>query len=321
MSMKIRIISAEDVQQLLPMGEAIHVMRAAFAQLSAGRAVLPQRLCMDTKRGTSLMMPAYLEHTGDCCIKVVSVYDDNPSLGLPAVTGVVAVLDAETGLPRALLDAHQLTLIRTGATGGLAADLLARTDAETVAVIGAGEQGLAQLQGVLEVRRIRHVYVIDRSSSAAAKFVVEVANWPDPPALEVMDEPREAVRKADIVITATNSGTPVFDGRDLAPGTHLTGMGSYKPQTREVDEVAVKRSRVIVDCREAASVEAGDLIMAGVTDFVELGEVINGKEPARRNDDEITFFKTVGVAVQDAAASRVVVDKAEQSGLGTVVCL
>jgi len=113
----------------------------------------------------------------------------------------------------------------------------------------------------------------------------------------------------------------VFDGRDLRPGTHVTAVGAYKPQVREVDEVTVGRARVIVDSRAACMVEAGDLIIAGVTEVVELGDVINGKEPARATDDEITLFKTVGIAVQDAAASRVVADRAQQLGLGTLVRL
>ena len=319
--MEIRIISAEDVVKLLPMGEAIEVMRAAFAQLSAGKVNLPQRLHLDTQRGNTLLMTAYLEETDDCCVKIVSTYNDNPSQGLPSVTGLVTVIDAQTGIPRALLDGHSLTSIRTGATGGLAADLFARKDAQTVLVIGAGEQGHAQLEGIINVRSIRQVYLTDRNRPAAERFAADIAQWPDPPQVEVVDRPHDVIGRADIVVTATNSSTPVFDGRDLRPGTHVTAVGAYKPQVREVDEVTVGRARVIVDSRAACMVEAGDLIIAGVTEVVELGDVINGKEPARATDDEITLFKTVGIAVQDAAASRVVADRAQQLGLGTLVRL
>ena len=317
--MKIRILSAKDVFQLLPMREAIEVMRTAFAQFSAGKVNLPQRLPLETRRGTSLMMPAYLEETGDCCVKVVSIYNDNPSQGLPVITGLVMVIDPETGLPRAVLDAHSLTSIRTGAAGGLAADLLAREDAQTLTVIGAGEQGRTQVQAVLEVRPIQRVFLVDSNRSVAEKLASEIAQWPDPPAVTLTDHAHEAVQAADIVVTATTAATPVFDGRDLKGGAHVTAVGSYKPHVQEVDEVTVKGARVFVDSREACLAEAGDLIVAGVTDVVELGEVINGKATARRHDEERTLFKTVGIAVQDAAASRVVVDRAEQLGSGTVV--
>jgi len=249
------------------------------------------------------------------------VYNDNPKRYLPVITGVVLVLDPQTGLPKALLDGHGLTSIRTGAVGGLAADLFARKDAQTVVLIGAGEQGRWQLQGLSEVRPIRRVYLVDRARSAADRLAGEIARWPDPPAVEIVDDPREAVPRADVVIAATTSSVPVFDGGDLQRGTHVTAVGSYQPETREVDQVTVERSRVIVDSRSAALVEAGDLNSLNETDVIELGEVVNGQQPARQNDDEITFFKSVGVAVQDAVAARVVADRAEELEVGTVVDL
>jgi len=319
--MKIRIVSATHVERLLSMTQAVELMRTAFAQLSAGQVQMPLRPHVNTPDGTSLVMPAYLEQTGDLCVKVVSVYNDNPKRYLPVITGVVLVLDPQTGLPKALLDGHGLTSIRTGAVGGLAADLFARKDAQTVVLIGAGEQGRWQLQGLSEVRPIRRVYLVDRARSAADRLAGEIARWPDPPAVEIVDDPREAVPRADVVIAATTSSVPVFDGGDLQRGTHVTAVGSYQPETREVDQVTVERSRVIVDSRSAALVEAGDLNSLNETDVIELGEVVNGQQPARQNDDEITFFKSVGVAVQDAVAARVVADRAEELEVGTVVDL
>ncbi len=319
--MELRILSAEDVERSLSMREAIALMRTAFAQLSAGQVTVPQRLRLDTRDGCTLFMPAYLRQTGDCCVKVVSVYGGNSARGLPSVTGIVVVLDSETGLPLALLDAQRLTSLRSGAAGGLAADLLARKDARTVALFGAGEHARAQLQGVLAVRRVERVYLFSRTRASAERLAAAIASWPGAPAVELVGRPGDAVRRADIVIAATTSNVPVFDGADLRPGTHVTGVGSYTPQMREVDETTVRRSRVIVDSREAALTEAGDLIQAGVSDVFEIGEILTGKAPGRQDDEEITFFKSVGVAAQDAAASRGVLERAERLGLGKRVVL
>src|SRR5262249_35796233 len=177
--------------------------------------------------------------------------------------------------------AHRLTSLRSGAAGGLAADLLARRDARTVALFGAGEQARAQLQGVLAVRGIERVFLFSRTRGSAERLAAEVTSRPGAPAVERAARQGEAVGRADLVIAATTSCTPVFDGADLRPGTHVTGVGSYTPQMREVDEATVRRSRVVVDSREAALAEAGDLIQAGVTDVVEIGDIVNGKPPVR----------------------------------------
>jgi ornithine cyclodeaminase/alanine dehydrogenase-like protein (mu-crystallin family) len=228
----------------------------------------------------------------------------------------VLVLDGETGQPRAVMDGQELTSIRSGAAGGLAAKLLAREDAKTVAVFGAGHQARAQLAGVRAVRAIERVLIVGRSRESAERLAVELG---DELRVEVITDPAVAVRAADIVITATSSSEPVFDGRDLQPGVHITAVGAYKPTMRELDSEAVTRARVIVDHRAAALAEAGDLICADVTEFVELGEVVAGTKLGRQKREEITLFKSVGVAVQDAAAAQAVCDAAEKSGSGTLV--
>jgi ornithine cyclodeaminase/alanine dehydrogenase-like protein (mu-crystallin family) len=325
MIMKIRILTADQVREALPMSKAIEAMKQAFGQLSAHQADIPLRGRLATEKGVTLLMPAYLHQSRELAIKIVSVYGDNPRLGLPTVTGLVMVLDPETGMPLALMEGTSLTAIRTGAAGGLAADLLSRKDAGTVALFGAGVQGKSQIQGVMSVRPIRKVWILDASLDQAEKLAAEMATWPSPPEIAVIKssgrDARQAVSQADIVVAATTSLKPLFDGNDLKPGTHVTGVGSFTPQMQEIDAVTVRRARVVVDSREACMAEAGDLIIAGASISAEIGEIVNGIFPPRQNDQEITFFKTVGVAVQDAAAAAAVLAQAIEKGLGSLVSL
>lgn len=317
--MQIRILTHDDVQAALPMPEAIDIMKNAFGQLSAGNATVPLRSKISSDRGDTLLMPAYLRSSQDLGIKIVSIYKDNLSLGLPTVTAIAIVLDPQTGLPKALIDGDSLTAIRTGATGGLASELLSRRNSKTVALFGAGVQGRAQLQGVMTVRSITQVNLIDLSLSAAQKLADEISTWASAPTVNLVSNPREAIQDADIIITATTSSDPVFNGNDLRPGTHITGVGSYTPQMREVDEITVGRAMIVVDSREACLSEAGDIIIPKAAIDAEIGEIINGFKKGRQTDHEITFFKTVGVAVEDAAAAAAILAEAEENGLGTVI--
>ena len=317
--MQIRILTHDDVQAALPMPEAIDIMKNAFGQLSAGNATVPLRSKISSDRGDTLLMPAYLRSSQDLGIKIVSIYKDNLSLGLPTVTAIAIVLDPQTGLPKALIDGDSLTAIRTGATGGLASELLSRRNSKTVALFGAGVQGRAQLQGVMTVRSITQVNLIDLSLSAAQKLADEISTWASAPTVNLVSNPREAIQDADIIITATTSSDPVFNGDDLRPGTHITGVGSYTPQMREVDEITVGRAMIVVDSREACLSEAGDIIIPKAAIDAEIGEIINGFKKGRQTDHEITFFKTVGVAVEDAAAAAAILAEAEENGLGTVI--
>lgn len=317
--MLIRILSSDDVKAALPIPKAIEIMKHAFGQLSAGKATVPLRSKISSDKGDTLLMPAYLHGSQDLGIKIVSIYKDNPSKDIPTVTAIMIVLDPQTGRPRALIEGDSLTAIRTGATGGLASDLLARRNAKTVALFGAGVQARAQLQGVIAVRSITRINLLDLSLSASQKLAAEIATWEEAPAVNLVSNSKEAIQDADIIITATTSSKPVFDGHGLKAGTHITGVGSYTPQMREVDETTVQRARIVVDSREACLAEAGDLIIPKATVDAELGEIINGIKPGRRSDEEITFFKTVGVAVEDAAAAAAILSEAETNGLGKVI--
>ena len=322
--MQIRILSADAVRACVDMPAAIDAMREAFAALSAQEATVPMRLALETEHGVSLFMPAHLRESGNAGAKVVSVNPGNAARGLPAIHAVVLVLDVLTGRPTALMDGTWLTALRTGAVGGLAADLLARSDAKTVALFGAGVQARTQLEAVRCVREITEVRVVSRSGASADRLAGEVVGVR---AVRV-DDANEAIEGADIIIAATSSSTPVFDGARVEPGTHVTGVGSYTLDMREVDTALVQRARIIVDQREAVMEEAGDIvgpIRDGVVDetviIAEIGEVVLGRVPGRTAASEITFFKSVGNAVQDVAVAARVLAAAESEGHGLVVDL
>lgn len=320
--MSIRILTAADVRAALPMSKAIEAMRHAYGQLSAGTAIAPPRQHITSDNGITLIMPAYLPERSEFGIKVVSVYDGNPSLDLPRITATVLVLDPITGSPKAFMDGASLTSIRTGAGGGLAADLLARKDAKTVGLFGAGVQARAQLQAVMAIRKIERVNLISRTTTSAQQLSAEILDWTDPPEVYLVSTPQEVVQNADIVLCTTTSAIPLFDGNDLQPGTHITAVGTFVPEKREVDTTTIRRAhRIVVDSREACLEEAGDLIIPNAEIDAEIGEIVNGDKQGRQSDDEITFFKSVGVAVQDAVAASAVLAEAEAKGLGTVVQL
>lgn len=317
--MKIRMLAAADVRAALPMPKAIEAMKQAYMQFSSGRSTVPLRTHLQTEKGISLLMPAYLHDSRNLGVKIISIYEGNPQRGLPTISATVMVLDPDTGFPLALIDGGSLTAIRTGAGGGAAADVLARRDANNVALFGAGVQARTQLLAVLAVRDIAEVSIIDPMAEARKRLAAEVATWPDAPRVILDRTPEEAVQAAHIVVTATTSPLPLFNGNDLKPGAHVTGIGTFTPDKREVDEVTVSRARVIVDSREACLEEAGDLIIPDAPIDAELGEVLNGDQPGRENEEQITFFKSVGIAVQDTMAAALVYTAAAEQGLGTEV--
>jgi alanine dehydrogenase len=328
--MDLLLLSAPEVKASLPMAEAIDAMKYAFAQLSAGRADAPLRTQMQIGReNATLVMPAHLAGSGDLAIKVVSVFPQNSMLGLPTIHALVLALDSATGMPLALLEGASLTAIRTGAVSGAATDLLARDDARIAAIYGAGVQARTQLEAVCTVRAIEEVRVYSPDRKQAEQFVAEMAGrGPIPTYIKVMPDADATAEDADIICTATTSSVPVFDGARLKPGVHINGIGSFLPSMQEIDTLTVQRSLVVVDSRAAALAEAGDLIIplqrGDITRehiIAELGEIVSGLHPGRIDADQITFFKSVGVAVQDAAAAGIALANAQSNGRGTTVSL
>ncbi len=327
--MRILILSAHDVRQALPIRDAVEAMKRAFAQLSTGQAEVPLRVPVHVPRhnGLTLFMPAYLAADDRMAVKIVSVFNDNPARGLPLIHALVVVIDAETGAPVAAIEGASLTALRTGAASGAATDLLARPDAAVVAVFGAGVQGRTQLEAVCAVRPVREAWVYDVDPQRARAYADEMGGRLGIP-VHVAASPAEAVRQADVVCTATTSSTPVFDDVDVRPGTHINAVGAYTPQMREIPTETVLRARVVIDHRAASLAEAGDLLipiregrMTEAHIWAELGEIAAGLQPGRTSPEEITLFKSVGVAVQDVAAAAAVLEAARRQNLGVEVAL
>lgn len=325
-------LSGRDLRQLISMRKAIDLVGGAFQDLSEGRALAPLRtpLVIRPERATTLVMPAFVPGAGALGVKVVSVFEDNPGRGLPTITALVAMFDDETGRPLAIIDGAYLTALRTGAVSGVATENLARKDATILTVFGAGVQAMTQALAVAEVRPLRQIHVVSRSRASQEQFIATAEqDWPDlAPLLSIDLDPAIAVREADIICTATTSREPVFDDADVQPGTHINGVGSFTPEMREIPSATIARAIVVVDQREAALKEAGDLIIPvreGVIDWShcsrELGHLLSGRVAGRVSDEQITVFKSVGNAIQDMAVGRFAFDEAERREIGQPISL
>jgi ornithine cyclodeaminase/alanine dehydrogenase-like protein (mu-crystallin family) len=325
------ILTADEVRLALPMDQAIVAMKSAYASLSSGTAVVPlrTRLPIPETEALGLFMPSFVDSQDGkaLAIKVVSLFPSNPSRGLPYIQAAVLVLDPETGRAIALLEGSSLTAIRTGAASGAAIDLLARPDSTSVAIFGAGAQGRTQLEAACTARNLETAFIYDSNVERAQAFAKELnGNGPIPRDIRIAGSAREAVEHADIICTATTSLRPVFQDKDLKAGAHISAVGSYRPDMQEVSAETVQRARVFVDSRSAALEEAGDLIQpmqARLFDeshiCAELGEVVLGQNPGRVSPEEITYFKSVGVAVQDAMAAQVALNNARKMNIGQEV--
>jgi ornithine cyclodeaminase len=331
MRVKIRFLSAHDVRKALPMSQAIEAMKSAYQQLSADQATVPlrSRLEVDNPPGVTLVMPAVLHGSGEMGVKIVSVFAQNPDRNLPTIHALVLALDPETGQPTAVLEGASLTALRTGAGSGAATDLLANQDTKVAAIFGSGAQARTQLEAICTVRPFEKVLVYSLDSEGAQRFISELAGQgPIPEDIAIAPDPKSAVHEADVICTATTSETPVFDGQDLKPGAHINAIGSFTPQMQEVDAGTVKKAALFVDSTEAVLAESGDLIQPiqqGILspDHIqaELGEVAAGNHPGRTQAGQITLFKSVGVAVQDAISAGWAVREAERLNLGQVIDL
>lgn len=320
----ISFFSGEDLKSILTMNECIEAMAQAFTYLSTGEARMPLRTALELEadNATSLFMPAYLPVESKVGIKTVNTNRNNPTRGLPLIHAMLMVFDAATGVPLAVMDAEHITAMRTGAVSGLATRLLSRPDSSTVAIIGTGTQGATQLEAVATVRNIKKVLVYDISTERASAFSTKMAKKLD---LDVsVATSMDALKKVDIICTSTSSTTPVFTDSSLSEGTHINGVGSFKPTMAEIPPETISRSKVVVDQMEGCLAEAGDIIQplqSGLItkDFLhgELGDVVTGKITSREQDDEITVFKSVGVAVQDLMTADLALKLAATNDIGT----
>lgn len=329
------VLSRHDVEQLLTMTDTLAAVEEGFRQLAQGNVVMPQRAAtpITPHNGLHLSMPAFVGgEIGALTIKIVTVYGDNLAhYDLPTIQGVLLVHDAKTGQVLAMMDAEHLTATRTGAASGVATKYLARADAETVLLFGAGALGPGQLAAVCAVRPIRRAYVVTRTGEKDAEFcqrmMYELGIEVQPIGRSALDA-QQAIAQADIICTATNSSMPLFPGEWVRPGTHINAVGAYTRTMRELDTALIQQSRVFVDHRPAAGAEAGDILIpiaegafsqeqiAGA-----LGEVVNGDVAGRTSNDEITVFKSVGLAMQDAVTAARLYTKAVPLGIGQQIRL
>ncbi len=323
------LLTRRDVESVLTMKETIAAVEEGLMQLALGRAIMPQRTAirMADLHGLHLGMPAYIAgasegDAGTLALKVVTVYPDNPAHhSLPTTIGTILLNDPRTGRLLAIMDAGFLTAMRTGAASGVATKYLARTDAKSVGVFGAGAQARTQLAAVAEVRAIERAVVCDPQEETRAKFAREMAEKLGLPIGEAASV--DDALQCDIVILATSATTPLFPGAALRPGTHLNAIGAHAPGHRELDAEAIRRSTVVADYKPACLAEAGDLLMAiqeGVVteDHVRssIGEIVAGRRPGRSSSEEITLFKSVGLAVEDVATAGKVYALARAAGIG-----
>jgi ornithine cyclodeaminase len=326
------VLTRRDVRELVPMRDAIELMKTAFSELSAGRTVSPLRtvIPLPDREADSLYMPAYVPAMDALGLKSVNVFRRNPERGLPVIHAIVSLVDPETGQPLAIMDGTYLTALRTGAVSGAAADLLARPESRVLAAIGAGAQGVTQIAAVCAVRPIERVIAVDVSEQALDRLRETMRReWPEIAGrVETTTDAAAAVREADVIGTATTSRSPVFSDTDVRPGTHISAVGAYTPEMQELPAETVARATVVVDAVDAALAEAGDLIIPLAKGEVtrdhlsrELGMVASGSAPGRTSAEEVTLFKSVGNAVQDVVVARRAVDRARERGVGTEIDL
>jgi ornithine cyclodeaminase/alanine dehydrogenase-like protein (mu-crystallin family) len=304
-------INKEKVASLLSMEECISVMETMFRSLANGECLQPLRSLMwlPDRSGLMGMMPGYAEAPAVMGIKVITIFHGNRDAGHPSHQGVVMLFDARQGHPLMIADAAEITAIRTAAASALATRLLAREDSELLAIIGSGEQAARHIEAILLVRKIRQINLWARNERKAKELAEDITRRYDIP-IHIKPAAQEAVKEADIICTVTASGEPVVKGDWIAKGAHINAVGSCTPATRELDTAAIRRSKIFTDCYESLFNEAGDFLIpqkegAVSTDDVkgEIGQVLIGTRKGRENKDEITLFKSLGIAAEDLFAA------------------
>jgi ornithine cyclodeaminase len=313
-------IDKEKIASLLPMNECIDVMEKMFRSLANGECVQPLRSLMwlPEKKGILGMMPGHAGNLGVMGIKVITVFHSNRSEGLPSHQGVVILFDGKHGQPLMMFDAAEITAIRTAAASGVATKLLAKKNAETLAIIGAGEQAKQHIEAVLLVRKIKKINIWNRNEKNAAQLA-EKTFEKYKITVSVKKNIEEAVENSEIICTTTSSREPIVMGEWINDGTHINAVGSSVAVARELDTNAVIKSKLFTDCYESIFNEGGDFLIpkkegALSDDHVkgEIGEVLLGKKRGRENDKEITLFKSLGIAAEDIFSAHHIYNKIKQ---------
>ncbi|HET6669118.1 MAG TPA: ornithine cyclodeaminase family protein [Pyrinomonadaceae bacterium] len=327
--MKILILDHNEVEELLPIRECIPVMREALIALASGKAHQPLRTIIrpPDAKGVMGLMPSYMSgatsRSAAFGLKAICVFPGNPALGKDSHQGAVLLFSAETGELLAMMNASAITAIRTAAASGVATDLLARTDARNLAVLGSGVQARTHLIAMAEVRAIKRCRIASRHLEHAHKFADEMSkhvSFPIEPVATVAD----ALEGADLIVTATTAKEPIVKRDWIAPGTHLNLVGSSIPKAREVDSETIAAASLFVDRRESTLNEAGDYLFAAREGVIgpdhiraELGEVLIGEKPGRTAAEEITIFKSLGIAIEDLFAAEYLYRRAKEEKHGS----
>jgi ornithine cyclodeaminase len=321
-------LNRHEVESLLDLDRLVEALGPAMVELSAGRVYMPARVVAQVREWGGLLaaMPAFLGSAQILETKLVSVFPENAALGLPSHQAVILVFDARTGSPRALMDGTAITAMRTAAGSALATRLLARPEARILAIVGTGVQARAHAKAIPRVEPIKEIRVVGRHRARALTLAEEIARGLGIPT-KVFEPGQGAFAGADVICATTHSAEPVLRGAWLEPGVHINSVG-LNPNGRELDGEAVKRALVVVEARGAALAPApsgsNDLRWAIRDGLIgeehihaEIGELISGARPGRTSPEQITLYKSVGVAVQDAVAAHLVLEAAERQGVGT----
>jgi len=329
MPQRFRLLTEAHVRSLLPLPDLIAAMETALARFSAGDVLQPVRsvLMVGPQQGYFGLMPAYVADPPQLGAKLVTVFGDNHTRGLPSHLATILLLDPDTGALIALMDGRYITEARTAAVSAVSARHLARADASTLAILGAGVQARSHLEALAAVRPIRDVRIWSPTPASRERFVAEMSGHV-PAAITAAASAEAAVRGADIVVLVTSSPSPVVEAAWVAPGAHVISVGACRPDHREMDPALVARARLVVDSRAAALVESGDIVRGlaegrFAADHVagELGDVVRGALAGRTSADEITVFKSLGMAVEDVVAADLVYRRALERGAGTDLTL
>ena len=321
------LLSEKEVQGLIDIHELIEALEQAHIQYSTGNAVMPVRLVVPLPQidGRITSMPGYLNADKALGMKVVTYFQSNPRQNLPAILATIMLFSAETGKMIAAMDGSYITAIRTACASAMATKVLANPQTPVLGILGAGVQARAHIQALTRVRKLEKIKLYSPSGASAAALKQEMA--PQVQAtIEATNSADEAVRNADLVVTVTTAKGPILEKDWLKPSVHINAVGSHRPDLREIDGATLARAKVVVDSREAIMAECGDILLAIKEGSIakenihgEIGEVLAGTKPGRARADEITLYKSVGIAIQDVATANLVYHKALKQGVGTNV--
>jgi len=320
------LLNRSEVMKLLPMSKAIDVVEAAFGELASGTAEMPDRtVFIDPDVGGWIAyMPAYLKSGGALGIKAVTVYKENPSkFDLPTTVGTILVQDNQTGEVVAVMDGGFLTAARTGAVSGVATRHLARKDAKIGGIFGTGVQARQQVVGMAAARDLDTILAFSLDPDDARKEFADSLTTATGVDVRLTGSGEELCRESDVVALATTAANPIVQADWWKPGAHINAIGSHAPGVRELDTATIQRAKLVADQKQACLNEAGDIQIpigegAYSADDIhgDLGAVVNGTLVGRENDEEITLFKSVGLAIQDISCASLVYDQAKSKGVG-----